>query len=188
MNRLIGIRGVDRAIRKLRKLGETVPSKALVRAQNKTARTVRAVMGRLSSKEGGLKVGDAKRQISIIRATKSKPRAVIVARGAANSLRKFFARQIRKGVSHKAYGRRQVARGAFMALPGKNSKGTQSNIPQVFIRQTEARTPIRKLWGPSIARILGDDAALAAIRRSIRETFPKRLRQEINFITSQLKG
>jgi len=90
--------------------------------------------------ETGLSVGEVTKALSVKPATRDLT-YVITAQGGYTRVG-FGARQVSAGVSHRAWGRAQVARGAF----------THGGI--AFVRTTAARYPIRPLFGPSIPREL----------------------------------
>ncbi len=135
------------------------------RAANRVAVTIRRLTAQDVSKLMGLKQKKVRPQITIDKATKLEPSATVTASGKHISLIHFGARQRKAGVSASAWGLRKIYKGTFIG------KGQGSAATQVFARTSKDRLPIKKLYGPSIPKIITD----AAIKRNVRSTINKRL-------------
>ena len=147
-------------------------TKIIHRALNRTGDQAFTVVKRVLAKETGLKVGRVARHLKKNRAGPNLLRYEIEARGGYLTITKgnFGARQIRKGVSHKAWGRRQTADGAFIP------KGRRV----AFKRLSRARLPIKALYGPSIPREMVRGESDKAIRIKVAAVFIPRVLHETN--------
>jgi len=187
----IEIKGLDSLQRKLTAIERQGLPTAGVRALNRTATTVRASASRDIAREMGLPVSPVKKKIVIRRARKNRLYAVVRASGRPISLIQFAARQVRKGVSAKAWGKRKLYKGAFIAR-AKTHKADEIELrgtsEQVFVRKRSARLPIKKLWGPSIPRTMADETILKEIARTIDTTLPKRLEHELRAYVQRLRA
>ncbi|MEO0410401.1 MAG: phage tail protein [Pseudomonadota bacterium] len=88
------------------------------------------------------------------------------------SLMEFGARQTKKGVSSKAWGKRKLYRHAFIASMPNGKVG-------VFTRKRTQRLPIKTLYGPSIPREMADneikDMMNSVFQQRLRDRFPHNL-------------
>lgn len=174
-----GLRGIER---KLKKMGGNVYTAATISALNKTATSARAEGAReIAKRMGGPRIGDIKREMRLIRAQKIGLSALIVAEGSPLGLDSFRVRQLKKGVSHTAYGaKRRVIRGAFIA----KSKAKQER--GVYVRRGPDRYPIKKLFGPGIARTMGSKEVQDAMFKVIKAKLTPNLQREIRYRLSKL--
>lgn len=104
------------------------------------------------------------------KASRAKLQATLTGLGRPFNLIRFGGRQTKKGVSHKAWGRRQVAKGAFIGNSGRTA----------FIRRRNGK--IRGAWGPGLAKTIADKTGPIedhAAERFRRVHFPSRLRQAL---------
>lgn len=111
--------------------------------------------------------------VSIKAASPRRLAALIKGSGRPLNLIRFNARQTKRGVSHRAYGRRQTAEGAFIGNSGRT----------VFVRKGRKRSAgVRPAWGPGLANVY---AAHAKELRTLADKqyravhFPSRIRQEL---------
>jgi hypothetical protein len=89
-------------------------------------------------------------------------------------LKDFKPVQTPVGVSHKAWGKKQMAEGAFIV----NSIGRH-----VFKRRTGKRLPIDKLHGPIPLKVFEAVTTQQRAVELIRRTFPERLVKGIEYYT-----
>lgn len=126
---------------------------ALSVSVNDTARQTRRYSRVLVGKESSIKAGAVDKGLNI--PTWSSPAtlsATIAGSGRPISLKEFGARQTRAGVSAKAWGRRQLYRGAFITSTG-----------HVYHRTSRKRLPIEKMWGAGVAQVMSQNEVSAAI-------------------------
>jgi hypothetical protein len=136
---------------------------------------------RVLAKETGLPFGRVGKALSKHKASAGSLTYTITARSQYFKITggNFGARQVRKGVSHRAWGRRQVADGAFIP------KG----MSVAFKRLGPKRLPIKALYGPSIPREMIRGQSGAVIRQMVATVFIPRalheLRREIVRVKSK---
>lgn len=171
----VKIKGLKRIQRKLKRLEPRVYRPALAAAMNRAIGGAQTKGARKINKEmGGPKISEIKRDMKKHRATKQRLRAVLEARGQPLSLDAFRAKARNKGVSHTAYGKgRRLLQGSFMAT------GRRSGRRGVFIRRTEKRYPIKRLYGPGIARTMASKEVMDEMFIAINGILMPRLRHEI---------
>lgn len=127
---------------------------ALRNAVNDTGRQVMTHSARAVARAAGFKVSAAKKGFWLSRATPRNLEADVIARGKAQPLMAFGARQTKKGVTAKAWGKRKSYAGSFIATMRSGHKG-------VFTRKGKARLPVKELWGPSVPGTFAQEAVYA---------------------------
>lgn len=177
----VDVSGLDQLSRNLNKLERRVFPKAAARAINRTTTTVKAKARRQIAKEMGVKQSSVEKRTKVKRATRQRLAAFIIWRGRPFNLIQFAARQIRRGVSHKAWGRRQVAKGAFIARMPNGARIVAARVGKL-------RLPIKALWGPSVPRAAAEKTIQRAIRATVHTVLPQRLRHDIAFFMRRELG
>lgn len=154
--------------------------KILYRALNRTGDQAFTAVKRVLSKETGLKIGRVARALNKRKAFTGRLAYEIVARGGFLKITagNFGARQVRRGVSHRAWGRRQTAQGAFIP----------SGYSVAFKRLGRERLPIRALYGPAIPREMVRGESDQAIRGKVRTVFIPRVLHETERAIASAKG
>lgn len=170
---------------KLGELSNQAPT-AISRALNRAATNVNSNIKKELRKEYNIKAGDIGATLSTLKANKASLKAEVKSSGALIPLDKFKVSpktvnpkrksQIKIGV--KKDGLKTVL-GAFVAeVSGK----------KVFQRKGKSRLPIKRLFGPSIPQMLGNEEIRSEIERQGQETFYKRLEHEISRILEKGRG
>lgn len=136
--------------------------KAAMMALNKVAGSVRTEATRNIAKASGMKVSDVKAKMPVIRANRFNLTAQVKAEPWSPNLIRYGARETKKGVSAKAWGKRKVYKGAFIGNQGRT----------VFARVGKERLPIKALHGPSVPKEFMREANIAAMRSVITKRFP----------------
>lgn len=96
------------------------------------------------------------------------------------SLKDFSAREIRAGTSAAPWKKRRLFKGAFMK---GGPKGARVPLPSlnghVFVREGAGRLPIRKLFGPNVARemVRNDGTPVAVWRDNVRPVADRIIRE-----------
>ena len=111
---------ISQVIKQFRGMSKKVVKKATVTALNKMVKEVAVVAKRELADKTGLKKGTVSKKITTKKAKSSDLSARLTVEGKHFNLIEFGARQIKAGVSHKGWGRRQVTKGAFI-FNGKSS-------------------------------------------------------------------
>ena len=143
-------------------------SRAVNTAVNETGRQTLTMAARLVSKEAGLKARITKKQFTVRKSRPATLTAHVVASGSPIQLIEFGARQTKRGVSAKAWGKRKTYPGTFIATMASGKRG-------VFVRKGAARLPIRPLYGPGVPGTLAQEK----ITRATKEFAGQRLRSNI---------
>ena len=172
---------------------------SMPRALNRAATKVRSEAVKRVARDMGLKQKDARRSFQIVRATRAKPEAVIIITGKPIGLIKFGARQTRRGVTAKAWGKRKLYKGAFIA-PTSGSGGVQAfklvggrrgkprarkSGPQAG-RPYRPELPINKLFGPSVPQTFADREVLRFVNRVAVITVDKNFQRDMDFFMRRL--
>lgn len=99
------------------------------------------------------------------------------------------ARGVRRGARAKivkASGQR-VYDGAFWGR-GRAGSIDGAGAYQIFTRKGSARTPIRKLTGPSVSQLVGSRSALNVVNRTVQDRGDKILAQRLDFYAGRSAG
>lgn len=148
--------------RNLRTVERQEMPKIMTQALNRTAANVRTQTSRTIAKESGLKVGAVRAAITVGKAHWQNLKARVVSIGRAKNLASFGARETRRGISARAYGKRRVYRGTFFAFARQ----------VVFVRETAKRLPIRPVFGPSVPGVWRQAETQETIRKTIDTRWP----------------
>lgn len=183
-------RELQTAITKYREVGpEFIP--ALTRAVNRVGQTAGNVAKRRLAKEMGLTIGDTGTFLKISKATWGDITWSMNGAGRPISLRRFSAVQRNAGVSARPWGKRRIFRGTFI-VPSLGGQVFERVRGKVLMRRGrykgKYREAIRKLWGPSIPKVMAEDAVVNAFRETIKSDMPARLEHEIGFALRKLGG
>lgn len=148
---------------------------AIRRAVNDTGDKTTTLVSRALAKQVGVKYGTVKAALRQQRASFGSLTYKIIAKGPALSLKEFGARQTSKGASAAPWNTRRVFPHSFIA-PGMGG--------HVFVRTTDKRFPVKKLWGPAIPNELVRDASAATFEHTVDIEFPAYLEREVMAILS----
>lgn len=152
-----------------REVGNQAPH-AIRRAINHVGDKARTRVVRTLAAQAGVKYGDARRAVTVTRATYDRMLYRIAARGQPIPLSWFGARQTKKGVSAAPWGKRRVFPHTFL-WPRVGGR--------VFVRTGKGRKPIRQLWGPALPKELLKAETAAAFRLIVSTELPPRVAHEI---------
>jgi len=177
------IRGIPELKKKLSFLELQAFPRAMSKALNSTATTVRAEQARAIKESMGLgRVGDVKRRITIRRAKPSDLRARLEYRGRPLGLESFKARQLKAGVKARAWGGQRLYPGTFIV---------NINGEKVFRRQRQGgrrvgRLPIQRLFGPGIANTAAKPEIAKIREKTVADVLTARLRSNLDFEVSKI--
>lgn len=171
---------IDAVLRDFRGINRKVVDKAIVTALNKTGKEVSTEAKRKLSDATGLKKGTVAKRIKIEKARRNKETTTIKIGGRYLNLIEFGGRQTKAGVSHKAWGQRQVARGAFI-FTGKNS-GKRLVGKRVKGQKTgTGKARIKGLYGANIPTEFFRQDVDKIVKRKIKTRFPILFRTALDF-------
>lgn len=147
------------------------------RALNRAAVTTRAEAARKVRDRYNLKVGTAKAQMRIDRASRNRLTAQVLVSGRPIPLIEFAARRGPAGVSVEIVrGKRRTVRGRFLAKMKSGHEG-------VYERKGRARLPIRELFTVGLPAMFTQRTVIAAIEKVALERFRVELDRELKFRT-----
>lgn len=171
---------VDNAER-IEKLFEDTPKEAktvLVRAINRSATAAKTRSSVLIRKNYIVKAEDIKKRIKIRNATASNLSAQIRASGPVTPLMKF---DVTPNSPETVIVRARVKKGSGRKVikHGFVNKMSNSHV-NVFTRVGKNRLPIKGLYGPSIAQMMGKDEIAEEIIKRGQTVLDERLEHELN--------
>lgn len=155
------------------------------RAINRTGDMARTQVVRALAGQTGLKQKIIRKTVKVRRANFSSFEYRMKTRGGDISLKYFGARETRRGVSAKPFGKRQVFAGTFMRagrFPNRVSVARFGG--HAFERVGSGRLPIRKVKsGVIIPAEMVKGQTADAFDRSVRTNLPRRFEHELNRLT-----
>lgn len=168
---------VSAAMRKLKNSQKAVTA-AAVSALNKTISEVKTQTVRDMQQEMGEAMGlnttGFRKALQEAKANRNKLAASITATGKPLPLIMFGARQAASGTSAKAWNKRKLYKGTFIATMKSGHKG-------VFKRSSKKRLPVKELYGPSIPQTMASGAIDSAMKRHAGNAWPKNWKHELEF-------
>lgn len=168
--------GLKRMREALDKLGGPEMEKAARRALNHTGTKARTQVKRTLAAQMGVGPSALAQYgaLAYRRSNYARLAHEIYATGKHMPLKAFGARQTRKGVSATPWGKRRLFPKTFIiAAYGGN----------VYKRTGSGRGPLKRLWGPNIARELVREPTVGAWR-AVAATLPARVEHEVRVITA----
>lgn len=169
--------------RMLRGIPNAMP-KIISRAINRTATPAKTQTAREISRDAAIKIGDIKKFITLIKATYQRWQAEIGISRRRIALKKFGARQTKKGVSYKVRkkGSREKIPSAFIATMGTGHEG-------VFKRKGQSRYPIRELYGPSLGHVFEEAGTIAAdVTKTAYEKLAANIDSQVKFLLARRRS
>lgn len=152
--------------------------RALSAALNKAATRARSRFVKKLAKEVGLKQKDVRAFTTIRKGRPGELEALVEFNGRALNLIRFNAKQFKKGVRAKPWGKSRMHKGTFIANKGRT----------VFTRHGEApRLPIYPVFGPSVPREAAKDHVVTEVDAVMREDLPKLLQHEVERFKAKIK-
>lgn len=171
---------LDTLLDTLSRLRTATESRVVAQAINRTARSSRVFLRRSVQEVVALKAKDVNQTVTVRRATRRDPRAVIAVSRRSVPLLRYGARATARGVTVKVKregGRKLVrpgGRGAFIStMPSTGHRG-------VFVRKGEERLSIRELFGPSVAQVVDDESLHGRLAQHASETFTRELARSVD--------
>lgn len=166
----------------LMKTAPNIVQRAAVNAINRTVTTVRKSISVAVRERYTVKAGDVKRALSLERAKRESPRAVITAKGSPLALSKFRLRQRRRGPM-----RVQVLKGgAAKPVRGLFVRRFPSGYEGPMHRRQRARYPLATPLGPSVPSMVGKEETLERFVPKAEKTLNERFLHEIEWRLSKV--
>ncbi len=184
----VGLEELSRAV------GPDIMRAAQVSALNRTMAKMRTVASREIRAVYNAKARDVREATRIVRASWSRPEAVLIAKGPRLPLAAFGARVTKRGVTirvKKHGGRRAVLHHAFMPpLKGDRVGIYQRRFqrPSGGQRWKDVRLPIDELFGPSIPQMLSNVGVLDQVLADANVEYTRQLEHELKFRINRALG
>jgi len=166
---------VKEAMRKLRNVPKKYVPKALVTALNKVGAEVVTQAKRELKDATGLKAGVVAKKIKKDKARRGDEEYSIFIKSRYLNVIEFGARQTKRGVSAKAWGKRKIYRGAFIGS-GRNS-GKQLVFRQAKVDPKRAVA----LHGASLPREFHRQDMEKIFKKKIKTRFPILFKRAVDF-------
>lgn len=190
----------DAMLRSVQEKLKEIPQKApnvISQSLNRTVTNVASNLSKEVRKEYSVKAGDIKGRggIKRIRANPSNLAAAVRSTGEVIGLDHFKTSNLmstsrKGGVKSVSLNRKpvkaEVKKGQMKTVLG--GFVATMNGPKIFKRETKRRLPIKRLFGPSIPQMAGNEKVSEIINTEAAKTFDKRLDQNINHLLSKLGG
>lgn len=166
-----------------------IREKAIVRALNRTADSVKTAASRKLRETYAIKKRDIDDAMFIRRAWKGRLSASIVAYGSAIPVYDFNAKWRRSYTGARftiKKGQRKTLKGTFTARMDSGHIGVFERVPgQQMLKKNKEQ--IREIFTASIPRLFGSKNIYRAIRQVAGEIFDKNLRQQLKYLLT-IKG
>ena len=173
---------VKEAMRNLRNVQKKYVKKALVTALNKVGAEVVTQAKRELKDATGLKAGVVGKKIAKDKARRGDEEYTIRIKSRYLNLIEFGARQTKKGVSAKAWGKRKLYKHAFIG------SGRNSGKQLVFGKTRGNPKKLKALHGPSLPREFHRQDMESLFNKKIKTRFPILFKRALDFHLMKAKG
>jgi len=171
---------IDQVVRQFRGIDKKVVKKATVTALNKMGKEVTVVAKRELAEKTGYKKGTVARRIKLHKASRHDMTAKVEVKGRHFNLIESGARQIKAGVSHKAWGKRQVLKDAFI-FTGKSSGKRLVGVRLRGSQGERGREKVKAVWGASAPVEYFRGKVDEILKRKIKTRFNKLLATALDY-------
>ncbi len=193
---------IKRAKKILKGYQRKVIPRAAVRALNRTAITVRKEAKKELPKQMGIKQAHIRDAFYLTKANLSRMQSIVGVRFKPLALTKFKnTRQLKRGVTSKAWGTRKLYphafiaqmnsghKGVYLSARGMGRKGRISNVKysEGGHRYRSAKI-VKQLYGPSPSRAFAEKEMEKVNNMIARKRFGVVFQQEINFRAKKLNA
>ena len=173
---------MDKAMRGLWNVKTKYIQKALVTSLNKIGAEVFTQAKRELKDATGLKVGVVAKGLKKDKARRGDEEYTIRIKSKYLNLIEFNARQTKKGVSAKVWGKRKAYRGAFIG------SGRNSGKQLVFKKRKDDPKRIEALHGASLPREFERQDMAKIFNKKIKTRFPILFKRALEFHLMKAKG
>ena len=173
---------MDRAMRGLWNVKTKYIQKAMVTALNKVGAEVVTQAKRELKDATGLKAGTVGKKVAKDKARRGDEEYTIRIKSRYLNLIEFGARQTKKGVSAKAWGKRKLYKHAFIG------SGRSSGKQLVFGKTRGDPKKLKALHGPSLPREFHRQDMGSLFNKKIKTRFPILFKRALEFQMLKAKG
>jgi len=171
-----------KALRDIGNVPRKYVQKAMVTALNKVGAEVVTQAKRELKDATGLKAGVVAKKIKKDQARRGDEEYSIFIKSRYLNVIEFGARQTKRGVSAKAWGKRKIYRGAFIG------GGRNSGKRLVFKKLKDNPKRIEALHGPSLPREFHRQDMESIFKKKIKNRFPILFKRAVEFQMLKAKG
>ena len=150
---------------------------------NRTVTNISSNVTKEVRKDYNVKAGEIKATLSKTKASRSSLSGIVKSRGELIPLDRFKVSPRSVQPKRKKPIKIAVKKGSMKDAIG--AFVAEINGTKVFKRETKKRLPIKRLFGPSIPQMIGNQTRIENINREGYEMFNRRLDHEINRILSR---
>ena len=172
---------MKKAIRDIGNVPKKYVQKALVTSLNKMGKEVMTQAKRELKDATGLKAGTVAKKMTKDKARRNDETYTIRIKSRYLNLIEFNARQTKRGVSAKAWGKRKNYRGAFIG------RGQNSGKELVFKKVRDSKR-IKAVYGASLPREFERQDMEKIFNKKIKTRFPILFKNAIEFQMLKAKG
>ncbi len=171
-----------KALRDIGNVPRKYVQKAMVTALNKVGAEVFTQAKRELRDATGLKAGVVAKKIQKDKARRNDNTYSIFIKSRYKNVIEFGARQTKKGVTAKVWGKRRIYRGAFIG------SGRNSGKQLVFKKRTDNPKKIRALHGASLPREFYRQDMEKIFNKKIKNRFPILFKRAVEFHMLKARG
>jgi len=171
-----------KALRDIGNVPRKYVQKAMVTALNKVGAEVVTQAKRELKDATGLKAGVVAKKIKKDKARRGDEEYSIFIKSRYLNVIEFGARQTKRGVSAKAWGKRKIYRGAFIG------SGRNSGKRLVFRQHEDDPKKAVALHGPSLPREFHRQDMESIFKKKIKTRFPILFKRAVDFHLMKAKG
>jgi len=160
-----------------------VVNRATASALNKAAKNVQVEASKQIRQYRHLPAATVKKALTIIKAIPGRLSATIIASGRPIPLKQYGAHTTKSGVTVTV-----MPESGSKVVTAFGNKAFQAPVygDNVFVRTSQKRLPIKKLYGPSIPTAMVKDSVESALRVSAGDNWPKRFKEELKYRLEQI--
>jgi len=171
-----------KALRDIGNVPRKYVQKAMVTALNKVGAEVVTQAKRELKDATGLKAGVVAKKIKKDKARRGDETYSIFIKSRYLNVIEFGARQTKKGVSAKVWGKRRVYKGAFIG------SGRNSGKQLVFGKSKKKKNKLKALHGASLPREFHREDMAKIFNKKIKTRFPILFKRALDFHLMKAKG
>ena len=165
---------IKRAVKNVNKIHKKFVPKAMVTALNKMGKEVMTQAKRELKDATGLKAGTVAKKMTKDKARRGDETYSIRIKSRYLNLIEFNARQTKRGVSAKGWGKRKIYRGAFIG------RGQNSGKELVFKKVRDSKR-IKAVYGASLTREFVRQDMEKIFNKKIKTRFPILFKRAVEF-------
>ena len=170
---------IDQVVREFKGMDKKIVNKAVVTALNKMGKELKTLAKKEIASSTGLKAGTVAQRITMKNATWDRPAVVINIKGRHFNLIESGAREVKGGISHKAWGQRTKTRGGFIM---DGAGGNRIAVKRLRGQKTSTgKDKLKGMYGASASVEYFRGGVDETLKARVAHKFPKLLRTAMDF-------